>query len=178
MVLFKYALAHHNLGFLFSNENFPEFLDYEKASNLGCAISSYNLAYLHESGKGISQNDRKSFDLYSVASKQGDADGLYQVGYRYTYGIGVTKNLEDAFAAFSKAAEQDHAQSIYQLSLLYFYGEGTEKDEVKGLDLMMQAHRKRNQSAEIFINDFFSSKLSIEEFCITRRVRARGVENK
>lgn len=101
------------LGFIYTDENIPEFYDLQK---------------------GLS--------LYEKAAQQDQFYAWNNLGYHYQNGIGYPQNIKKAIECYQKAAELGNALAFENLAHLYFYGEHVEQDYDLALDYYKRAEKK------------------------------------
>jgi TPR repeat protein len=97
--------AQHALAELLEDENPAEAISlYQKAAEQKHTAAQLKLAQMYEDGKGVPQDDSKSFTWYLHAAKGGDSDAFTEIGRRYLFGEGVPKNIFEAIKWLSKVA--------------------------------------------------------------------------
>jgi len=72
-------------------------------------------------------------------AEQGDARAQYLLGSAYREGKGVLQDYKEAATWYRKAVDQDFVVAIKALALCYEYGRGVPKDQVKAVELYIQA---------------------------------------
>lgn len=65
---------------------------FEKASAQGHALATYHLAYLYDTGSGISQDQKKAFKLYAKSADLGQAEAMWHMAQMYDSGKGVKRD--------------------------------------------------------------------------------------
>ncbi|KTD26051.1 Sel1 repeat protein [Legionella israelensis] len=93
---------------LFSNKDYQEafrYLSIFDQSLNGWGIPQFELGYMYQTGKGVSQNYALALDWYKKASKYGNnAYAQYNLGVMYTKGQGVLQNYTLAHAFYNLAS--------------------------------------------------------------------------
>lgn len=69
----------------------------------------FDLAVLHERGRGVAKDKEIAFGLFRDAAERGDPQAMTEVGRMLYYGIGVTKDREAADRWLSRAEHEDAA---------------------------------------------------------------------
>ena len=68
---------------------------------------------MYYSGRGVTKNSTKAFELHSKAAMQGEVDAQMSLGMLYQYGDGVEQNYTKSIEWYSKAASQEmHTHNI------------------------------------------------------------------
>lgn len=102
---------------------------HSKAANQGIANAQYNLGFMYEHGRGVTQSDTEAVRWYRKAADQGHMRSQYRLGYSYDNGIGVTKSNSEAVHWYRKAANQGDRYSQYFLGNMYFDGFGVTQSD-------------------------------------------------
>lgn len=119
------------LGFIYTDDEYPEFYDVKK---------------------GIA--------LYEKASLQDQSFAWNNLGYHYQNGIGYPQDIKKALKCFRKSAELGNGLAMQNLALLYFYGDYVLQDYDLALEYYKQAEKRfyfnEEKIAEIYYqkNDY------------------------
>jgi Sel1 repeat len=57
-----------------------------------------NLGYLYSTGKGVTKDPSRAFQLWTVAARYGHSESQWHIGYAYEHGEGVNQDLIYAYA--------------------------------------------------------------------------------
>ena len=77
----------------------------------GDAKAQVFVAYLYETGQGVSQNYSKAAEWYGKAAQQGNRVAQTQLGNMYRLGKGVTQSYVMAYMWLDLASQQGSAQA-------------------------------------------------------------------
>ncbi|SVC31252.1 uncharacterized protein METZ01_LOCUS284106, partial [marine metagenome] len=118
---------YYNLGLMCQKVgNHKEaFKMYERATRTGHAMAQASLAYLYETGQGVSRDLDKAMEYYQLAAKQGHATAQYNLGRIYqnglTHGLQVIRpDHQKAVQFLERAARQGIVAAHHQLGVLYY----------------------------------------------------------
>ena len=89
------------------------------------AMAQASLAYLYETGQGVSRDLDKALEYYQLAAKQGHAVAQYNLGRIYqtglTHGLQVIRpDAQKAEQFLQRAAAQGIVAAYHQLGVLYY----------------------------------------------------------
>tara|TARA_Y100000296_G_scaffold85902_1_gene123967 strand:- start:1193 stop:1624 length:432 start_codon:yes stop_codon:yes gene_type:complete len=84
----------------------------------GDVRAQFNLGYMYETGKGVSQNHKLAVTWYSLAAEQGYAPAQFNLAVMYRNGQGVPQNDKTALKWYTLAAEQGYAHAQNNLKRL------------------------------------------------------------
>ena len=121
----------------------------------GDARAQFNLSFMYEDGRGVSQNYAEAVKWYRRAALQGWALAEYSLGQMHRDGQAVPQDYAEAAKWYRKAAEQGNAYAQYSLGLMYHDGVGAPQDIVQAhmwFDLAaaqgnVMAQENRNKAA-------------------------------
>ncbi|WP_048302850.1 tetratricopeptide repeat protein, partial [Pseudomonas aeruginosa] len=75
------------------------------AAQAGLDWARYNLANLHATGRGVSQDQPRAYALYRQAAEQGHAKSMNLVGRYHEEGLVVARDLAQAAHWYRRSAE-------------------------------------------------------------------------
>jgi TPR repeat protein len=84
---------------------------FQKAADKGDAASLGNLAYLYETGKGVTQDYTKAIELYQRAAAAGCVPAEVSLAAMYESGRGIPRDYKKAALLLDKAATQGNARA-------------------------------------------------------------------
>ena len=98
---------------------------YQQAASTGHASAQASLAYLHETGTGVSRNAEKALEFYTRAARQGHAVAQYNLGRIFQNGLSdgtkdISPNVEQAEYYLQRAAANGIISAHHQLGMLYY----------------------------------------------------------
>jgi len=98
---------------------------YERAIRTGHAKAQASLAYLYETGQGVSRDLDKAMKYYQLAAKQGHAVAQYNLGRIYQNGLKhgiqvIRPDHQKAEQFLQRAATQGIVAAYHQLGVLYY----------------------------------------------------------
>ena len=64
---------------------------YQAAAEQGLVIAKVNLGCMHGTGRGVSKDMRRAFNLLKQSASQRCPDGVYNLAECYSHGLGVTQ---------------------------------------------------------------------------------------
>jgi TPR repeat protein len=121
------ATDYYNLGLMCQKVgNHQEAFEmYKHATRTGHAMAQASLAYLYETGQGVSRDLDKAMEYYQLAAKQGHAVAQYNLGRIYqnglTHGLQVIRpDAQKAEQFLQRAAAQGIVAAYHQLGVLYY----------------------------------------------------------
>ena len=149
------AVAHRNLGLLYSEGHGVERNDRLAALHLTLAADSTDvvavmeMARRYESGRGTPVSEEKAARKYLTAAYLGVKEAYIVVARRYEDGKGFEKNAAEAVRWYTKAAEEvGDASAMSKLAAAYASGRGIKKDESMAVRWYNLAASKQDAEAE------------------------------
>jgi TPR repeat protein len=101
----------------------------QRASDLGVAKASYNLAVIDLNGQMVEKNIPKGLDYLHTAERQGGADPAANLADIYLRGLhGQPRDLMQGTRYLKEAAERGNAWAMWRLGDEYISGKLVEKD--------------------------------------------------
>ena len=133
-----------------------------RAAEQGDTQAMVYLADLYDLGRGVPQDQRRSFLLYRDAAAKGDVIGALYLGYCYQAGEGTEQN--DAFAAewFAHAATLGNAEAQRKLGDCYFHGIGVEQSYVEAASWYAEAAAQDDGEAQCNLAECYALGLCVE----------------
>ena len=125
---------------------------YQSAAKQGYAEAQFQLGYLYERGKGVTQDDVQAAAWTRKAAEQGHADAQFQLGYLYNSGRGVPQDEVQAASWMRKAAEQGDATAQYLVGLLYLNGWGVPEDYAEAIVWFREAAKQGHAEALKYVD--------------------------
>jgi len=100
-------------------------VEYERATRSRHAMAQASLAYLYETGQGVSRDLMKALELYQLAAQQGHSVAQYNLGRIHQNGLKylnqvVAPNPALAEQYLRRAAAQGVVAAYHQLGILYY----------------------------------------------------------
>ncbi|CAF0963609.1 unnamed protein product [Adineta steineri] len=133
---------------------------YSKAVSLGNPEGMYNLALLHQQGRGVKKDMKVSIQLLEQAAAQnpimsdkcpipnvGVAEAEHSLGLHYETGVGVEMNYSEAARWYQRAIEHGSANAANNLGLMYGNGKGVTSDLVKSEQLLRLSATRGDSNA-------------------------------
>ena len=121
------AADNYNLGLLCQKVgNFTQAAQlYQQAALTGHASAQASLAYLLETGTGVSRNAEKALEFYTRAARQGHAVAQYNLGRIFQNGLSdgikeISPDAEQAEYYLQRAAAHGIISAHHQLGMLYY----------------------------------------------------------
>ncbi|MBL8743322.1 MAG: sel1 repeat family protein, partial [Myxococcales bacterium] len=121
---------------------------YESGCQLGEASACRNTGVLRRDGVGGDADPAAAAALFDKACEGGDAPGCFEAGVAHAGGLGVEKSYKRAAAAFEKACtgKVDEACALLG-AVLVEGGDGLEKNEARGISLLIDGCKKDDAQA-------------------------------
>ncbi|MCK5920308.1 MAG: sel1 repeat family protein, partial [Methylococcales bacterium] len=91
---------------------------YSKAAEQGHTAAQSNLGIMYASGKGVSEDYKKSVYWYGKAAEQGHASAQYNLGVMYFHGKGVPQDYVRAHMFFKIAGANGEKEGVKQRGLI------------------------------------------------------------
>jgi hypothetical protein len=95
-----------------SEEDSTEFRENLLPAQQGDAKAQVFVAYLYETGQGVTQNFTKAAEWYRRAAEQGNATAQAQLGNMYYLGKGVPQNYVLSYMWLDLSARQGYKQAL------------------------------------------------------------------
>ena len=92
--------------------------------------ASFNLAQLHDGGRGVAADAAEAARIYRRAAERGHVGAQVNLGRMYSDGRGVPRDAAEAVHWYRRAADQGHPFAQFNLALMYRSGDGVEQDDV------------------------------------------------
>lgn len=126
----KNAQAYYTLGKLeiegHNEFNKPNALQgaiyFERAAELGHALSQYQIALMYDRGEGVAQNKEKALNYALLAAAQGHLDALYASAVWLERGYNGQARPFEALTFYEAAAQRGHQNAIISLISIYAGG--------------------------------------------------------
>ena len=100
---------------------------YEKASELGSGIATYNLGRMYEKGEFFNKDCKKALELYNKAAEQGNSKAFHKIISSYKDGnsdLEVVANVDKMVEYIFKAADFGDLDFLHILTIYYNLGYG------------------------------------------------------
>ena len=94
------------------------------AANEGHVSAQYNLGFLYNHGRGVTQDYTEAAKWYEFAANQNDSNAQHALGVLYHLGHGFEKDETLAAKLYEQAAQAGNADAQYNLGSLYNQGKG------------------------------------------------------
>lgn len=134
--------------------------DYQEAAKLaqplagqGDRDASRLMGEMHESGRGVPQNDALAWAYFQKAAMLGDSEAQFRLGQIFEAGRGVPQSFSDAAKWYQRAAQNGHTGAKARLGKLILAGKGGKVSFTKGLGLIEEAAMLGEPEAESLLAD-------------------------
>lgn len=121
----------------------------------GNAEAQYRLGLMYFSGKGVPENEKRSYDLLLRSATQGHVNAMLQLANVLTFGQQIPNMIADpdqeAAKWYFQAASAGNAEAQYSLGVLFQTGKGVMRDEKESLYWMQQAAKNGHEGAKTFV---------------------------
>lgn len=119
---------------------------FDRIHRQGRAFSAFCLAFMHEHGLAVGQDQdlagrhyKQAAEIFADESERGMPASMSNLGFMFAQGKGVPKDPVKAAASFRRAADAGFAVAKVNLGLCCLNGWGVEKDEVAAFMLFKEA---------------------------------------
>lgn len=92
--------------------------------------AGFNLAQLHDGGRGVAADAAEAARLYRRAAERGHAGAQVNLGRMHQAGRGVARDDAEAVRWYRRAADQGHPFAQFNLASMYRSGAGVRQDAV------------------------------------------------
>lgn len=113
---------------------------YERAANLGHAVSSLKLGTWFRDAKTGDTNYSLAMSWFEKARRQGHAEASGYIGHLFQKGFGVPKNIPAAIENYEIAAARDISWAQRNLAWLLAYGPRDLRNYQKAFELYQRVH--------------------------------------
>jgi uncharacterized protein len=96
----------------------------------GDAIAQYDLGFLYDTGRGVTQDYGEAMRWYRLAAKQGNALAQFNLGFMYANGHGVSQGYVEAAKWYLLSAEQGCTWAQFYLGFFLANGQGVPKNPI------------------------------------------------
>ncbi|MDV7340955.1 tetratricopeptide repeat protein [Terasakiella sp. A23] len=128
---------------------------YEQAAKQNYRISIFDAGVLYFEGYGIPQDIEKGMSYFLKAHSLKFPPATEELGRIYIHGRnGIEKDVSKGIDYLTQSAAQGMPKSIYLLAHAYLKGFGVEKDEYKGILMLIRAGNKGLERAQADIKRF------------------------
>jgi TPR repeat protein len=104
---------------------------YAEGSELGDAVSTYNLACCYQMGDGVAPDEQKAATLFLASARSGYIQAIHSLALTYEYGRGHTQSSNEALRWYKESAPKEGGgilASHYNLARLLLSGHVTPDD--------------------------------------------------
>ena len=81
-------------------------------ANQGNPNAQFNLGYMYDTGKGVTQSYTEAVKWYRLAAGQGNSDAQYRLGTMYEVGKGVPKSGKESQKWYRLAVKSSDANYV------------------------------------------------------------------
>ena len=145
--------------------NAYELGDYQTALNILAPLAETGdieaqsmLGVMYYNGLGVTENNKRAYELFKKAAEQGNADARFNLGNMYLYSPTLPVEVEDrdveAARWFFTASQQGHADAQYHLGLLLMTGSGVRQDPEEAYTWIKKAAEQGHPEAQNFIGTY------------------------
>lgn len=132
----------------------------QRAAGMGQASAWIILGNQYLNGNGVPEDRAAALRCYENGARSGLTDAQYMTALLYYQGKGVPKDSAKVFYWAQRAVvEGDDKEAYVLLGHVLLRGEGTQKDEKKGLDLLLTAQKHDAQEYEKKRRYLFSQEI-------------------
>lgn len=134
----------------------------------GDARAQFELGYMYERGKGVTQDYAEAASWFRKSAAQGNASAQFYLGQMYDIGKGAPQDYAEAASWYRKSAEQGGILAQIHLGFLHELGQGVPVDVV-------QAHKWYNLAALTGNTIATQKRKAIEAQMTTREIKEAQV---
>lgn len=122
----------------------------------GNAEAQYRLGLMYFSGKGVPENEKRSYDLLLRSATQGHVNAMLQLANVLTFGQQIPTLVADpdqeAAKWYFQAASAGNAEAQYSLGVMFQTGKGVVRDDKESMYWMQQAAKNGHDAAKAYMN--------------------------
>ncbi|KAI3659799.1 hypothetical protein MP638_002756 [Amoeboaphelidium occidentale] len=131
---------------------------FKDSADAGYAEAQFQLALMHEFGRGgMQKDDKAAFKYYKLSADQGNVDAACNLGAFYETGRGSTNgpNYQMAVKYYRIAADKDDGDALGNLAAMYENGRGVKEDINEAVKLYEKAAQQQNDEAQFNLAKIF-----------------------
>jgi TPR repeat protein len=145
-------------GDLYLAKNYKAASDkYLKAAEQGYAIAQYNLGFMYDNGRGLTQSSSEAVKWFRKAAEQGHALAQLNLGYAYFLGDGVTESDSEVVKWFRKAAEQGVVDAQLFLGEMYANGYAVTQSYSEAAKWYRKAAEQGDEEAQFYLGKMYAN---------------------
>jgi len=122
---------------------------YQRAAELGHAISAHSAGVMLRDGDGITVNKPEALIMFRRASALNHAEAAFCAGRMLDTGDGVPRDYTTAVVQYRIGTAQNHAGCLYELARSYNGGHGVVKNKIEARRLFLLASRQNHKPAAL-----------------------------
>lgn len=134
-----------------------------KAAEQGYAPAQNMAGICHETGHGVSEDEKKAAAWYRKAAEQGYTVAQCNLGSCYRNGYGVAQDEKRAALWYRKAADQGYARAQEELGWCYQCGTGVSENEQKAFTLFEKAAEQGYAQAQYRLGYCYEQGIGTDE---------------
>ncbi|NVK19323.1 MAG: sel1 repeat family protein [Methylocystaceae bacterium] len=128
---------------------------FELAAKQNFRPAIFNLGVMHFEGNGIPQDTEKGMSYFLKAHSLEFPPATEELGRIYIFGRnGIEKDVKKGIDYLTQSADQGMHKSIYLMAHAYLKGLGVQKDEYKGIIMLIDAANKGLEWAQADIKHY------------------------
>jgi len=124
-------------------------------ADAGNAEAQYRLGMMYFTGRGVKENEKRSYDLLLRSASQGHVPAMLQLANVLTFGQQIPTIIaepdQEAAKWYFQAASKGNAEAQYSLGVLFQTGKGVERNDKEALYWMNEAARNGHEAAQTYI---------------------------
>lgn len=128
---------------------------FSSLADAGNAEAQYRLGLMYFTGRGVKENEKRSYDLLLRAANQGHVQAMLQLANVLTFGQQIASVVADpdqeAAKWYFQAASRGNAEAQYSLGVLFQTGKGVERNDKEALHWMAEAAKNGHEAAQTYI---------------------------
>jgi len=128
----------------------------------GDADAQYTLAWMFESGKGVTADLNKAIYWYKKSSQQGNLAAQYVLATLYEKGAGIAQDNKEALSYYMLAAKQGDPTSQFQVGYYFHHAIGTSQDIKQSLIWYNKAAKKGHINSQIALGELYQTGQGVE----------------
>ena len=130
----------------------------EMAGNLGHSPSLIHLSRYYKKGKGVEMDLEKHFELYRHSAELGNCAANRYLVNAYLLGRDREIDVDKAIVYAQKLKLLGENNSLLKIAVTLIYGEKIEKDEERGLEILVNLGESGSVTAFKYLGDYYDDE--------------------
>lgn len=134
-----------------------------QAAEQGNADAQHILGVMHQTGRGMPQDNAGAVEWYRKAALQGQVIAQLNLGVMYDQGQGIPRDHAQAAKWFRMAAQQGNADAQFNLGLMHKLGRGVPQDYAQAVKWFQKAAKQGQVIAQLNLGVLYANGEGISQ---------------